>query len=172
MKIHDCSDVCILSFAIAMAGTLADIKGVTPGMVGNNDRKRLSMEMSQAQQQLEELDSIRIKTMYQMVEDVQISHEGLLLNRKLLYLTNKQARSFNVSNIKNVFEALELPSSHFVIRLMQSLYGVDMILSHPEEAGTPVEALSMPGALNIHDVNATETRVLFRSMLPASGLYG
>ena len=155
MKIHDCSDVSIISFAIAMAGSLADIKGVTPGMVGGNDRKRLSMEMSQAQQQLEELDSIRIKTMYQMVEDVQISHEGLLLNRKLLYLTNKQARSFNVANIKNVFEALELPSSHFVIRLMQSLYGVDMILSHPEEAGTPSEALCMPGALSIHDVNAT-----------------
>ena len=73
------------------------------------------MEMSQAQQQLEELDSIRIKTMYQMVEDVQISHEGLLLNRKLLYLTNKQARSFNVANIKNVFEALELPSSHLLM---------------------------------------------------------
>ena len=161
MTIHDCSDICILSFAIAMANSLAEMKGVTPGTVGNNDRKRLSMQMSQAQaEQLEELDSIRIKTMYQMVEDVQISHEGLLLNRKLLYLTNKQARSFNVSNIKNVFEALELPSSHFVIRLMQSLYGVDMILSHPEEAGTPVEALSMPGALNIHDVNATETQLM------------
>ena len=34
LKIHDCSDVSIISFAIAMAGSLADIKGVTPGMVG------------------------------------------------------------------------------------------------------------------------------------------
>ena len=82
LTIHDCSDICILSFAIAMANSLAEMKGVTPGTVGNNDRKRLSMQMSQAQaEQLEELDSIRIKTMYQMVEDVQISHEGLLLNR-------------------------------------------------------------------------------------------
>ncbi len=122
LKRHNCSAVCILSFTIAMANSLGEMKGVTPGTVGNNDRKRLSMQMSQAQaEQLEELDSIRIKTMYQMVEDVQISHEGLLLNRKLLYLTNKQARSFNVSNIKNVFEALELPSSHFVIQSLRKM---------------------------------------------------
>ena len=140
---------------------------VTPGTVGNNDRKRLSMQMSQAQaEQLEELDSIRIKTMYQMVEDVQISHEGLLLNRKLLYLTNKQARSFNVSNIKNVFEALELPSSHFVIRLMQSLYGVDMILT-PGRGRDACGGPFYPGTLSIHDVNATETQL----MLFVKGVY-
>ena len=69
MKIHDCSDVSIISFAIAMAGSLADIKGVTPGMVGGNDRKRLSMEMSQARQ-LE--NSIRIKNDVPNGKDVQI----------------------------------------------------------------------------------------------------
>ena len=43
LTIHDCSDVSIISFAIAMAGSLADMKGVTPGTVGEHDRKRLSM---------------------------------------------------------------------------------------------------------------------------------
>ena len=62
--------------------------GFTPGSVGQgvNDRRRASMSISQAQaEQLEELDSIKIKTMYQMVEDVQILSEGLTLQRKLLY---------------------------------------------------------------------------------------
>ena len=91
--------------------------GFTPGSVGQgvNDRRRASMSISQAQaEQLEELDSIKIKTMYQMVEDVQILSEGLTLQRKLLFLSNSQARSFNSSNMQNVFEALELPPAHFV----------------------------------------------------------
>ena len=65
MKIHDCSAVCILSLAIAMENSLAEIKGARDS--GSNDRKRLSMQMSKTQaeqlEQLEELDSIRIKTM-------------------------------------------------------------------------------------------------------------
>ena len=38
------------------------------------------------QEQLEELDDIKVKTMYQMVEDIEVSTGGLAVSKKFLYL--------------------------------------------------------------------------------------
>jgi hypothetical protein len=140
-----------------------DFHGITPGSVGGgaNDRRRATLAISAAQaEQLEELDTIKIKTMYQMVEDIQISSDGLTLNRKLLFLTNSQARSFNSSNMQNVFEALELPPAHFVIRLMASYGGLEQYKSHAERRGSHRELIVYPPELNIDDINTTESQIM------------
>jgi hypothetical protein len=42
-----------------------------------------------------ELEEIKLKTMFRMVEDVQVSVEGQTVHRKLLFLTNNQASAFS-----------------------------------------------------------------------------
>ena len=82
----------------------------TPGSVGSvvNGRRRSTI-LSQIQvEQLEELDDIKIKTMYRMVEDIEVSDGGLSVAKKFLYLSNKQAASFNSGNMHSVLQALEL----------------------------------------------------------------
>ena len=46
-----------------------------------------------ASAQLAELEAIKIKTMYQMVEDIKISDKGRQVSKKLLFLTTKQGMS-------------------------------------------------------------------------------
>ena len=135
---------------------------VTPGSVGSmvNGRRRSEI-MSQGQlEQLQELDDIKVKTMFQMVEDVKISTGGLSISKKFLYLTNKQAASFNAPNMENVLQALELQESHFVIRLVPSLNGMAEFYSHKERRGTLSEKLNHSPTLNQDDLNRTESQLI------------
>jgi hypothetical protein len=135
---------------------------VTPGSVGSmvNGRRRSEI-MSQGQlEQLQELDDIKVKTMFQMVEDVKISTGGLSISKKFLYLTNKQAASFNATNMENVLQALELQESHFVIRLVPSLNGMAEFYSHKERRGTLSEKLNHSPTLNQDDLNRTESQLI------------
>ena len=82
-----------------------------------------------------------------MVEDIQISDRGRQVSKKLLFLTTKQAASFNANNIQSVVQALELRESHFIIRLMPSYGGKAGNLAHKERKGMLVEMLNKPPEL-------------------------
>ena len=111
-------------------------------------------------EQLEELDEIKIKTMYEMVEDIKITSAGFTSTKKFLYLTNKQASTFNAGNMENVLSALELPESHFVIRCLPAWRGEDSLHAHTEEHGTVAEVLEgKPPEISLHDSNMTEAQI-------------
>ena len=71
-----------------------------------------------------DLQEIKAKTMYRMVEDITL---GSGSRHKVLYLSNKQARllAHTPGSMKRVFEAFEIPTPKLVIRLIQSTGGVD-----------------------------------------------
>ena len=58
--------------------------------------------------QANELEEIRLKTMFRMVEDVQVSVAGQMAKKKLLYLTNHQCASFGPDSMPKIFNALEI----------------------------------------------------------------
>jgi hypothetical protein len=164
------ADVCVSFFLLARPSVMAL---VTPGSVGSmvNSRQRAAIEMNAMEDQLNELDDIKVKTMFQMVEDVDISTGGLAIKKKFLFLTNKQAASFNTTNMDNVLQALELKESHFVIRLVPSLQGMAQFKGHQERRGTIDEKYTMPPTLNEDDCNRTESQlVLFikKCILPVA----
>ena len=128
----------------------------SPSVIG---MKRASMSVM-ARNQLDELEAIKIKTMYQMVEDIQVSDRGRQVSKKLLFLTTKQAASFNNNNIKSVVQALELRESHFIIRLMPSYGGKASNKSHKERKGNLSEMLNKAPELNHDDV-----RIIFELSL-------
>ena len=135
---------------------------VTPGSVGStmNGRRRSTI-LSQIQvEQLEELDDIKIKTMYRMVEDIEVSDGGLSVAKKFLYLSNKQAASFNSGNMHSVLQALEIPQCHFVMRLMPGFHGMDQHTAHTERAGTVGQKLTFPPEICKDDINRTEAQML------------
>ena len=107
-------------------------------------------------------EEIRIKTMYDMVEDVKIfdNDSGAHLNRKILYLTNEQVAKFNASNIDRVFDALKLPPSNFVIQLLPALYGTEDFKRHPERNGLAMFADRTPPGHYKGDELITETQTL------------
>ena len=111
------------------------------------------------QDQLEELDEIKIKTMFEMVEDIKITSAGFTTTKKFLYLTNKQAATFNAGNMENVLSALELPESHFVMRFLPAWKGVDATRAHTELSGKIDGALYAPPEVSLHDSNMTEAQI-------------
>ena len=125
------------------------------------NRIMAKMEKTKEDEQQEELDTIKIKTMYKMVEDLNIQDRQLgAVNKKFLYLTNKQALSFDSSNMKSVFEALELPEAHFVIRLTGSTGGLACLRSHTEQEGHLAQIQTSPPEITKDDINATEARLV------------
>jgi hypothetical protein len=136
---------------------------VTPGSVGSlvNNRRRDAMEsQGQLEQQLEELDEIKVKTMFQMVEDVEIANGGVSVPKKFLYLTNKQAASFNSANMDTVMHALELKEAHFVIRLMSSTGGRAQRDAHTEMGGAYSAWYTNHVTFNVDDSNRTESQLI------------
>ena len=108
----------------------------------------------------DELEAIKIKTMYQMVEDINLSDRGRMVQKKLLYLTTKQAASFNANNIKDVVQALELREAHFIIRLMPSYNGTEYNKSHREKKGMIAEPLNRPPEITHEDTLGTESQMI------------
>ena len=135
--------------------------GHGPGSTSGNLNSRRRASMSDiARNQLDELEAIKIKTMYQMVEDIQISDRGRQVSKKLLFLTTKQAASFNSNNIKSVVQALELRESHFIIRLMPSYGGKAGNKAHGERKGMLLEMLNKAPELNHDDAHGTESQMV------------
>ena len=67
-----------------------------------------------------------------MVDDVTVSMEGRDLDKKVLYLTNKQCTMFDDTGIRRCLQALDLGSPKCVIRLMTSLFGEETYRVHTE----------------------------------------
>jgi len=63
------------------------------------------------------IDEMRIKTMYRMVEDVTLSQNGVEQEKKVLYLTNKQANMFDEEGMARCIQALDLGEPKCIIRL-------------------------------------------------------
>ena len=66
-----------------------------------------------------ELQEIKAKTMYQMLEEVSTSHG----TKKVVYLTNAQASLFDEDNIDVLLKTFEMTESKLVIILMYTLGG-------------------------------------------------
>jgi hypothetical protein len=89
--------------------------------------------------QAEALEDIKLKTMFKLVEDIEISIDGRRISKKLLYLSNKQAASFGLNSMQKVFSSLELKRPNFVIKLLTSLAGRANHDAHSESPNTGEE---------------------------------
>jgi hypothetical protein len=91
---------------------------------------------------------------------LQVSDRGRQVSKKLLFLTTKQAASFNNNNIKSVVQALELRESHFIIRLMPSYGGKAGNKAHKERKGNLTEMMNKAPELNHNDAHGTESQMV------------
>ena len=66
------------------------------------------------------IDEMRIKTMYRMVEDMVVVENGVETEKKLLYLTNKQASMFDEEGLARCIQALDLGQPKCIIRLCEA----------------------------------------------------
>jgi hypothetical protein len=65
-----------------------------------------------------QLEDLKIKTMYNLVEDITIDVQGESMEKKLLFLSNKQARKFNFENMGKLMEAMDIGQPKLVINLL------------------------------------------------------
>ena len=72
----------------------------------------------------EDINIIKARTMYNMVEHFAIQGELESKNFKLLFLTNAQAKVFDEENVGKIIEAFNIPKPHLVINLMRSKMGI------------------------------------------------
>ena len=73
-----------------------------------------------ASAQLAELEAIKIKTMYQMVEDIKISDKGRQVSKKLLFLTTKQGTSLGSLRFSSIGADVVAHPFNFLIHLFYS----------------------------------------------------
>jgi len=104
------------------------------GVQSSNEKS--SIDEMKIQSREKTIDEMKIQTMYKMVEDIQISIEGRELERKVLYLTNKQCNMFDENGITKCMQALDLGNPKCVIRLMNSIGGVCNYSAHIELHGS------------------------------------
>lgn len=130
---------------------------------------RDSMKMREAQN----VDEMKIQTMYKMVEEVQVTVQGMQVNKKVLYLTNKQACLFDEDAMKRCIQALDLGDPKFVIRLLPSLgnFSVEYYVhdefqkscrefNHGTAFGDDWEFLYNRNELNSTDERTTDAQIL------------
>jgi hypothetical protein len=66
-----------------------------------------------------ELQIIKARTMFQMLDEFSVSG----IQKQLLYLTNAQAREFNIGNIDRLIASFEIPRPHIVITFPKTASG-------------------------------------------------
>ena len=86
-----------------------------------------SAQQTDAQQQLEEL---QIRTIYSLVEAPVVEISGETRAKKLLFLSNKQARQFDFAHIDRLLHAMEIPEPKLIILLGSSLPGESKAASY------------------------------------------
>ena len=85
----------------------------------------------------QDVDEMKIQTMYKMVEECHVVIHGKEVSKKVLYLTNKQAVMFDEVAMERVVQALDIGEPKFVIQLLPSLgSGKIMLTAHSEHIGT------------------------------------
>lgn len=87
------------------------------------------------------VDEMKVKSVYTMIEDCKIRTGSLVLPKKLLYLTNRQASVFDESIMGRFIEALDIGEPKLVIILLGGSFGFrsQMLASHKEVLGTKEE---------------------------------
>lgn len=117
------------------------------------------------QHQDQDVDMIKVQTMWRMVEEAVVNSQGKEVKKKVLYLTNKQAALFDEEAMERCIQALDLGEPKLVLKLCGSL-GVSsqMKLAHPEKLGLPeVEYEKSPTAsseIDRGDEEIVETQLL------------
>jgi hypothetical protein len=77
-------------------------------------------EMDDTKKQLEEL---QIRTIFSLVEPLEIEIDSKTMQKKLLFITNKQARKFDFTNMSYLLQAMDItPRPQLVINLIPSLW--------------------------------------------------
>jgi hypothetical protein len=132
--------------------------------------RRLSMtathvtEMDETRKQLEDL---QIRTIFSLVEDIELDLGGQTAQKKLLFLTNKQARKFDFSNITKVLQAMDVsPMPQLVINLFCS--GVNSQTDRPGglnsghwmDKRSHVLPMHWHGEASAADVHSTDLRLM------------
>ena len=115
---------------------------------------RDSMKMREAQN----VDEMKIQTMYKMVEEVHVSVQGMQVNKKVLYLTNKQACLFDEDAMKRCIQALDLGDPKFVIRLLPSLGNFSIDVQVHSECQKTNKEFSPLDYYNRSELNSTDER--------------
>ncbi len=119
---------------------------------------------SRADAMTSELDEIKLKTMYRMVEDVMVITDGQPVMKKLLYLSDNQAAALStVDSMGKVFGALELRKPSFVIKLLNCQGGATTWSAHVEYKGRLTEKLMYSSEISQRDESAHE-RLLVKFM--------
>lgn len=123
---------------------------------------RDNMKMREAQN----VDEMKIQTMYKMVEEVLVTVQGMQVTKQVLYLTNKQACLFDEAAMMRCIQALDLGDPKFVIRLLPSLsnFSVDYYV-HDEcrksnkdfNVGSTFDG-NWENIYNRNDLNSTDER--------------
>jgi len=72
-----------------------------------------------------------------MVEDLTVAENGKTVEKKFLYLTDKQAAMFDEESVWKCVQALDLGEPKCVIRLAQSVRGKQSYTSHKERTKLP-----------------------------------
>ena len=75
-----------------------------------------------------------------MVEDIEVVANGRNLEKKVLYLTNKQCNMFDDVGILRCLQALDLGKPKCVIRLLSAERGVAQYTVHTETRGYVLSA--------------------------------
>lgn len=137
------------------------------------DREMLGRAMSdrsweENEEADENVDEMKIQTMYKMVDDCHVNVGGRETTKKVLYLTNKQAALFDDSAMERCLQALDIGDPKFIIMLSTST-GVrsQMIKAHAEVVGAPIAEWGIDGdmqfvtsEIDLSDERAVESQLL------------
>lgn len=94
-----------------------------------------------------------------MVEDVEITVNGRNLEKKVLYLTNKQCNMFDDVGILRCLQALDLGKPKCVIRLLSAEKGMAQYAVHTNTRGYVLAAQQYASELGPHDAARTQTQL-------------
>jgi hypothetical protein len=100
--------------------------------MAEDDAERTSMIRASTQSEVDseslsnkdenELATIRVRTMYNLVEELQVSAGATDALTRLLYLTNMQAQLFKAETVPKMLQAFEVKQASLVINLMESAF--------------------------------------------------
>jgi len=122
-----------------MASKIVERVKTTIGF-GNDLESEITDFDNEEEEKQESVDEMKIQTMYKMVDDITVNIEGRIVQKKVLYLTNKQAAFFDEAAMMRCIQALDIGEPKFVIKLNPSIAVYSqMRIAHEEMIGTNAE---------------------------------
>lgn len=152
-------------FNIIIGFKIDDANDIDREMLGRAMSERSWEDVEQAD---ENVDEMKIQTMYKMVDDCRVNVGGRETTKKVLYLTNKQAALFDDSAMERCLQALDIGDPKFIIMLSTST-GVrsQMMKAHAECIRTPASEWGPDGdmefltpEIDVSDERAVESQLL------------